>query len=465
MVFDQRTPFFYFIVIFLFFYFLTFRRLKLQNFIVLCGSLIFYGWWDFYFLLLLMFSCSFDYLAGLLIVKYPTHKKHFLAGSVIINLTILGIFKYFNFFSENLVALLREVGIPAGGFYIDVVLPIGISFYTFQSIAYTFDVYRGEIEPERNPLTFLAYITYFPQLVAGPIERGHDLLPQFKKERVITVDGCREAVWLLSWGYFLKVVIADTAGTLVNTIFTPDQKSATLVVIGTLAFGVQIYADFNGYSLIARGFARLMGFNLVWNFKLPYFAANIREFWRRWHISLSFWLRDYLYVPLGGSRLGPRRTYVNLIATMLLGGLWHGAAWNFVFWGGLHGAALAINRAQDERRLGLGPIPTPISYILTMLVVFVGWFFFRSTDWPTLTAMVGALANPTWTDNDVRSALCLFCVAAPVVAMEAWQSHESDLLVALKIRPVAFAILTGLLVAGVAVMWGRFRNVFIYFQF
>jgi alginate O-acetyltransferase complex protein AlgI len=335
MVFDSGV-FFVFFALFFVLYHAAWRSLTLQNVLLLVGSYIFYGWWDWRFLTLMTASSGVAYAAAIALDRFPgsAARKAILWASLATNLGFLFTFKYFDFFADSLALLLTRFGITASFPLLHLVLPIGISFYTFQSMSYTIDVYRGELKPERDPIKYFAFVSFFPHLVAGPIQRAGFLLGQINRARRLTPEHVREAVWLLVWGFFLKEVPANGAAQFTDMAFQESQTRGWLTILGTIAFAIQIYCDFNAYSLIARGTGRLLGFELVWNFNQPYFASSIADFWRRWHISLSTWLRDYLYIPLGGSRRGPRRTYVNLLATMLLGGLWHGAAWNFVAWGG-----------------------------------------------------------------------------------------------------------------------------------
>ena len=329
-----------------------FLGLRWQNLWLLCASYLFYGLWDWRFLTLIAFSTTLDFFLAKRIyaLNDDVVRKRFLLVSLCANLGLLGVFKYFNFFVDSFIVLGAQIGLNLDTPTLRLLPPVGISFYTFQSMAYSIDVYRRQLKPERNFITFALFISYFPQLVAGPIERASRLLPQFRQQRRVTVDCVRCGLVLILIGLFKKVVIADNAGTAVNSIFSdiPSQDSITLIAGGIL-FTLQIYGDFSGYSNMARGMSRLLGIQLVENFKTPYLSANISEFWRRWHVSLSEWLRDYLYIPLGGSRGGERKTQRNLMLTMLLGGLWHGAAWTFVLWGALNGAYLVIHRWWQQR--------------------------------------------------------------------------------------------------------------------
>ena len=354
-----------FFAAFVLLYWLARNSLPLRNWLILGASYLFYGWWSpdkaeaiptnallatlwhcrFLAILVATSLLDFSIALGLDKLATPRSRKWLLSASIAANLGVLGFFKYHDFFALSFSSLLSSLGIPLQARTLGLILPVGISFYTFQSMSYTIDVYRRELPATRNLVNFLAYVSFFPQLVAGPIERARHLLPQFAQTRVITLPMLEEGVWLMLWGMFKKVVLADNFAPLAEMVFGSSHFTSATVVLGTLAFGLQIYCDFSGYSDIARGTARVLGFDIMWNFNLPYSVASLREFWQRWHISLSTWLRDYLYIPLGGNRFGTTRTYLNLIITMLLGGLWHGAAWNFVLWGLWHGAGLALTRA------------------------------------------------------------------------------------------------------------------------
>ncbi|MEW5945304.1 MAG: MBOAT family O-acyltransferase [bacterium] len=438
-----------------------------QNIVILAGSYIFYGWWDWRFLGLIVLSSSVNYAAGIGIKNEARsgRRKLLLAAGICTNLGILGVFKYYNFFVENIFRMIETFGFQADAPLFNMILPIGISFYTFQSMAYTIDVYRGDAEAELNPITFFAFISFFPQLVSGPIERANHLLPQFKRPRIVTENNVREAIWLLCWGFFLKEAISDIAAVFVDLAFTESQTSGWMTILGTLAFTLQIYCDFHAYSIIARGAALLLGFELVWNFNLPYFATSVQDFWRRWHISLSTWLRDYLYISLGGSRLGRGRTYINLMVTMLLCGLWHGAAWNFVLWGLLHGAALSIGRLSHEARLPVARVPGALRWFGTMSIVVAGWFLFRCQSWDTAINMLGSLGDMAWEQRHTSFLVNLVALWFPVAAIEIWQFRKSDQLFVLSLGRGAYSVLTACVFTFVFITFRRFEYAFIYFQF
>ncbi|MFB3904379.1 MAG: MBOAT family protein [Acidobacteriota bacterium] len=355
-----------------------------QNLMLLAASFIFYGSWDYRFLALLIVSALVDFFAARAIDRtaVPSRRKLFLLASLSANLGILGFFKYFNFFIDNAARLLGTLGLHPDLPILYVILPVGISFYTFQAMSYTIDVYRRELKPTGSILNYLLYVCYFPQLVAGPIERATHLLPAIERRRTVTADMVSSGLALVLIGFFRKVVIADGLGSQIDAVFaSPGSFSSPQLLKALYLFALQIYCDFAGYSDIARGTSRLMGIELMVNFNHPYFASNLSDFWRRWHISLSSWLRDYLYIPLGGNREGTFKTYRNLMLTMLLGGLWHGAAWAFVIWGALHGSYLVLFRlvpkifAISEKN---GWWARALGILLTFHLVLLTWVFFRA---------------------------------------------------------------------------------------
>lgn len=366
------------------------RTLLLRNLFLVTVSYVFYGWWDWRFLSLIIFSSAVDYLAGIQIEKSPTkkRKKLFLSLSLLTNLGLLGFFKYYNFFASSLAEGLAEIGVIVDPFTLDIVLPVGISFYTFQTISYSIDVYRGKLKATRNPVAFFAYVSFFPQLVAGPIERAVKLLPQFNVVQKFTYAMGSSGMRLILWGLFKKVVLADNCAVYANQIFDGYGSLSTVeLAYGSVLFALQIYGDFSGYSDIAIGTARLFGFNLMTNFRTPYFSRDIAEFWRRWHISLSTWFRDYLYIPLGGSRGGRWMQIRNTFIIFIVSGFWHGANWTFIAWGALNAIfflplLLAKRNRNNLDEVASGGIGTffkqlgPI--LLTFTVTCFAWIFFRA---------------------------------------------------------------------------------------
>jgi D-alanyl-lipoteichoic acid acyltransferase DltB (MBOAT superfamily) len=444
------------------------NSLRARNLLIVAASYLFYGWWDWRFLGLLALTSLVDFAAGLALerTEAPGRRRAWLLLSVVTNLAVLGFFKYCNFFVASFAALLDRLGVPFHPGTLDLVLPVGISFYTFQAMSYTIDVYRREVPATRDLVNFLAFVSFFPQLVAGPIERARHLLPQFTRTLSITPAMIEEGVWLMLWGLFKKVALADNLAPLVELVYGGATFTAPAVLLGTVAFAFQIYCDFSGYSDIARGTARVMGFDIMVNFRIPYAAGSPREFWQRWHISLSTWLRDYLYVSLGGNRRGPVRTYRNLLLTMLLGGLWHGAAWHFVLWGLWHGGGLMAHRLFSSRVKGQGSkLPGVLAWGGTMLFVLYGWLLFRATSLEQIVAMTRALGDftaPLWLGSFV---LNLAAFTLPLLAMEVWLEKSGNQLAPLTLAGWAKAALQGALLLAIVLFWERRGVPFIYFQF
>ena len=379
----NSLAFIFFLPIVFLLYWQVFRFRRWQNGLVVVASYVFYGWWDWRFLGLIAFTSLLSYAGGLLTEHYNGQRRLQRAVCtvcIIVNLLILGLFKYFNFFADSFYTL---IGCQAGWSTLNVVLPVGISFYTFQALSYTIDVYRGQVRASRDVVEFFAYISFFPQLVAGPIERASHLLPQFRQERRFcyadAVDGCRQMLW----GFFKKMVVADNCATVVNAVWTDyESRPSVVLMAGAVLFTFQIYCDFSGYSDIAIGCARLFGIRLKRNFNYPYFSRSIADFWRRWHISLMTWLRDYVYIPLGGSRNG--HTLRNIFVVWGISGLWHGANWTFVCWGIYHALLLAVCRRVSIKSAG-----RLLSVSVTFLFVVIGWVIFRA---PTLNDAVSYLS-------------------------------------------------------------------------
>lgn len=387
----NSIDFLLFLPIVFFLYWFVFKTRKWKNLLIVIMSYVFYGWWDYRFLFLIALTSSCSYGSGLLLIKHKHKRKvrqYICASNITINLLILAYFKYYNFFVKNLVDLATFFGINLDLITLNIILPIGISFYTFQAIGYTVDVYQGKIKATKDVIEFFAFISFFPQLVAGPIERATNLLPQFQKERVFdyskSVDGMRQMLW----GFFKKLVIADNCATIVNLYWNDYQNlpSIMLIMMGVL-FTFQIYCDFSGYSDIAIGCARLFGINLMRNFNFPYFSRSIPEFWRRWHISLTTWFRDYIYFPLGGSRCAPKKVIRNIFIVWAISGLWHGANWTFICWGLFHATLLAIYNllkinSKYEQIIAYGKVFPNIKEIAQMLLTFslavIGWIIFRA---------------------------------------------------------------------------------------
>ena len=450
------------------------RSTRGQNLALLLASYVFYGFWDWRFLGLLAVSTLVDFTVGRALhrARGERRRKLLLTVSACTNLGILGFFKYYDFFAESLASLLGVVGLEPDPFTLGVILPVGISFYTFQTMSYTIDIYRGKLAPVNSLVDFALFVAFFPQLVAGPIERARRLLPQIAKPRRIDRDQVGAGLWLVLWGYFKKVVIADNMALIVNPVFAGhgDYQGLELLV-ALLAFTVQIYCDFSGYSDIARGLAKFMGFDLVVNFKLPYFAINPSDFWLRWHVSLSSWLRDYLYLPLGGNRGGKGRTQLNLALTMLLGGLWHGAAWNFVIWGAFHGALLAIYRRWDPEPAHADPWNSTMSrgrvlgmMALMFVLTVLGWLIFRAEGAGQMVYFLTNLHRGSGdTGWDLLYTWAFF--SWPLLPVQLLQYRTGNLLAVTELATPLRLLIYGLLFCGILAFGVRESMEFIYFQF
>ena len=378
--------------IFILYWFVFNKNLKYQNSLILASSYVFYGWWDHRFLSLIFLSTIVDYVIGLNISNQSSKKKQklLLWGSVLFNLSVLGFFKYYNFFVDSWVELFSSVGYEIKSVWtLNIILPVGISFYTFQTMSYTIDIYRKKLEPTKDFISFASFVSFFPQLVAGPIERASNLLPQILKKREFQYDQVIQGLKLILWGMFKKVVIADSLAPIVDDIFSNYQDfGGGTLWLGAIYFSFQIYCDFSGYSDIAIGTSKLFGFELMSNFKFPYFSRNIGEFWRRWHISLSTWFRDYLYIPLGGSQEGKWKSIRNIFIIFLVSGFWHGANWTFIFWGLFHSILFLPTFMFNKNRNYTSSIIAAntllpslkefINVVTTFLLVTIGWVFFRS---------------------------------------------------------------------------------------
>ncbi|MCF6319615.1 MAG: MBOAT family protein [Proteobacteria bacterium] len=377
-------------IVFILYWFVVNNSIKLQNTLIVVSSYIFYGWWDWRFLALILFSTIIDYSVGIALSKQkrPERRKLLLWISILVNLGFLGFFKYFNFFIDNFVAAFSFMGVQVSSNSLDIILPVGISFYTFQTLSYTIDVYRKKMEPTRDFVSFCAFVSFFPQLVAGPIERATNLLPQFYTKRTFHYPSAVNGMRQILWGLMKKILIADNCAIYANLIFNNSADySGSVLVLGAVFFTFQIYCDFSGYSDIAIGTSKLFGFNLKRNFAFPYFSRDIAEFWRRWHISLSTWFRDYVYIPLGGSRGSMANKIRNVFIIFLVSGFWHGANWTFIVWGALNALyfipLLLSNRNRNNLEVvahgkyfaGFNDV---LHMLLTFMMVVFAWIFFRA---------------------------------------------------------------------------------------
>lgn len=475
-------------VVFLIYWFILGRNLKLQNLFVVFSSYVFYGWWDWRFLFLMALTTLFSWLSGILMLNVRQRQKGneetilrlISTTNIVLNLSILIYFKYFGFFVENFVEAFRFFGRELSVQTLNIVLPVGISFYTFQALSYTIDIYRKKLEPTKDIISFFAYVSFFPQLVAGPIERATHLLPQFYTKRVFiyqkAVDGMRQILW----GLFKKIVIADNCAEYANLIFNnSDAYPGSILVLGALFFTFQIYCDFSGYSDIAIGTSRLFGIDIMRNFNFPYFARDIAEFWRRWHISLTTWFRDYLYIPLGGSRGSKVEVIRNTFIIFLVSGFWHGANWTFIIWGGYHALLflplilLKVNRKHTnsvaEGRL-LPRCTEMFQMVLTFSLVVFGWIFFRANDLDHALSYISTIFSPSLfslPENVIGLAgvrtLGLVCAFVIVEWLGRDQAFAIERLGLGWKRPLRYAMYYFIIIA---IFWfGGKEQQFIYFQF
>ncbi len=481
MFFDTPIYFVFLTVVVLLYWPLT---RKYQNIFLLIASYFFYGWWDWRFLTLIAISTFVDFHCAHYIDRSqnPKLRRLLLTLSLIVNAGFLGFFKYFNFFVDSFVQLLRAVGIEnVNPTLLAILLPPGISFYTFQEIAYIVDVYHRRQKPAASLVDYALFISLFPHLIAGPIQRPSHLLPQVQYERTFVPDQFFSGLMLILFGLFRKCVVADNCALLADAAFSGrlGEPSLPVLAIGTYAFAWQIYGDFSGYSDIARGSAQLLGFHFMVNFRQPYLATSLQDFWRRWHISLSTWLRDYLYIPLGGSRFGERKTYRNLMLTMLIGGFWHGANWTFIIWGGIHGIGLAIERmlrkllsfpvakdnTPEKTRASLFHARAWIRRIVIFHLVCLAWVFFRAQSVGAVSRMLSGLFVLSWRPEYLTAFqfLTFFAVFLFVIDLVNEYRAEEYLFERIPNRP-RIAVATLVLLA-LTFFSGNETNAFIYFQF
>ena len=464
MLFNSFTFWIFFLLVFVVNRMLPHRW---QNRWLLFASYVFYGNWDWRFLGLLLASTVVDFFVARAITvdgRGQSHKRALLLVSLVANLGTLAVFKYLGFFVTEAAELMRMAGLDVVTPTLHIVLPVGISFYTFQTMSYTIDVYRGHVPATRSFPDFALYVSFFPQLVAGPIERYFTLMPQISEPRKRGENDFRDGLYHVLTGLFLKMVVADNMAMIANHVFglPDDERGALAVMIGIYAFAFQIYGDFAGYSAIAKGVARWLGFNLMSNFRRPYLAASPREFWQRWHISLSSWLRDYLYIPLGGNRGGAWATCRNLMITMLLGGFWHGANWTFLIWGGIHGAWLVADRMTGSLRL-----PHVFKVIGTFHLVCLTWLFFRAESLSQAMGMLASLFSGGWAGGPFESSaiglICFFLL--PWLGYELWVDKRKQEPALVECAWWKRALAYIYLVTMILYFSAPEKNEFIYFQF
>lgn len=451
------------------------KSLKLQNLLLLASSYFFYACWDWRFLFLLIFSTALDYFTGIKMyeAKNTGGKKFWFWLSIIVNLGFLGIFKYYNFFADSFAEVLSNFGFQANFWTLKVILPVGISFYTFHGLSYVIDIYKGRIEPERNVVDYSLFVSYFPLLVAGPIERATHLLPQLKKRRVFNYDKAVEGIFQIIWGLFKKIVVADNCAFFVNQLFDNSQNySAGELWIGAVLFAFQIYGDFSGYSDIALGTSKLFGIDLLRNFKFPYFAKDIADFWRRWHISLSTWFRDYLYVPLGGSHGSMGLKIRNTFIIFLVSGFWHGANWTFIVWGAIHAFLFLPLLVANKNRNSLsdqGYKYSDIPKILfTFILVCLAWVFFRADNLHEAVQYIAGMFNPKdisfhffFKNAKYLLLTIISCVSVLFLVSIEWSNLKRGNSEVLLSKKIVFMLLLMLF------FMGAYKNQlsFIYFQF
>jgi D-alanyl-lipoteichoic acid acyltransferase DltB (MBOAT superfamily) len=480
MLFNSIVFLLFFAICFLLFWFGMAKHKKVRNIFLLLSSYFFYAWWDWRFLGLIVLSSVVDFAIGKAIFESEngSKRKALLTTSLAVNLGLLGVFKYYNFFIDSLDAVLVPLGTSVASAHLEIVLPVGISFYTFQTLSYSLDIYRRKLEPTRDPVQFFAFVTFFPQLVAGPIERAKDLLPQFDREELVfDAAMVRSGALLAVWGMFKKIVIADRLALVVDAAFDhPEGIGGASAAWALLCFTGQLYLDFSAYSDIAIGISRMLGFKLSTNFKRPYFASSFGDFWKRWHISLSSWFRDYLYIPLGGNRVSKRRMTLNVMIVFLVSGLWHGASWNFVVWGALNGLfiigldPLLVNVLKKSGALGRGLIALIVTTCWALSLAFFRAQTFADAAlvlqqifaWSPVEAAVDSMSD---SHHKLTVLLLLFLFFVEGVR-ERWVNSVAWILDAP--RPIRWgaylALIWGCILIGVHGLQAEDKQ-FIYFQF
>ena len=460
-------------IVFVLYWFVFNKNIKHQNLLILVSSYFFYGWWDYRFLSLIILSTIVDYVIGLNISNQSSknNQKILLWCSVLFNLGVLGFFKYYNFFIESWIDLFSSIGYEINSVWtLNIILPVGISFYTFQTMSYTIDIFKGKLNPTKDFVSFAAFVSFFPQLVAGPIERATNLLPQILNKREFKYEQGVQGLKLIFWGLFKKVVIADTLAPVVNDIFENYQDFGGVTLwLGAIYFAFQIYCDFSGYSDIAIGTSKLFGFEVMSNFKFPYFSRNIGEFWRRWHISLSTWFRDYLYIPLGGSKKGKWISLINIFIIFLVSGFWHGANWTFIVWGLFHSILFIPSFVFKTSRKYVNSViaensfmPSPKEFIqvgTTFILVTIGWVFFRSE---TIGDSFNYIINMTQNFQIPKLNFAKYLVFIFVLLITDWNFRKDERLEKGEINIIFFGIVAVYLVSKIIM---SANTKFIYFEF
>lgn len=477
MLFNSIDFAFFLPIVFVFYWFVVNKSTKMQNVLLLLSSYVFYGWWDWRFLALIAFSSVVDFIVGIYLNKETgsLKRKILVCTSIAVNIGLLGVFKYYNFFVQGFVDAFSILGHEFHFQTLNVILPVGISFYTFQTLSYTIDVYRKKLTATRDFVSFFAYVAFFPQLVAGPIERAVNLLPQFGVQRTFDANKSADGLRQILWGLFKKIVIADNCAPYVDAIFAnAGDHSGSVLFIGVFLFAFQIYGDFSGYSDIAIGSARLFGFNLMQNFAFPYFSRDIAEFWRRWHISLSSWFRDYLYIPIGGSRGGKWTVTRNILVIFVISGFWHGANWTFLFWGLINGLYflpllfLKRNRKYLDTVAENSIFPTLreiVQISTTFFMTLLAWIFFRAQDMGhAISFLKGILSTSLFSMPEVQPVQVLILIAL-LVAVEWIQRKKEHALKIEEIKTRSIRWLVYLAISLSIIFLGGEQQEFIYFQF
>ena len=466
----NSTEYLLFLPIVFIIYWLLNGKFKSQNILLLVASYVFYAWWDWRFLSLIIYSSFIDYYIGIKIYQTLKQKsrKQWLLLSLISNLGLLGVFKYYNFFADSFATSMNSLGWQIDDLTLNIILPVGISFYTFQTLSYTIDIYRQEFKPTYNIVSFFTYVSFFPQLVAGPIERASNLLPQIESKRVFKQTWFKDGIFQIVLGLFRKIVIADSLAIYVDTVYgNPELHNSSTLVIATIFYAFQIYFDFAGYSDIAIGSAKLLGFRFNQNFNFPYYSKSITEFWRRWHISLSSWLKDYLYISLGGNRKGIKITYRNLLITMLLGGLWHGSSWNFVIWGAIHGIALSIEKfsftKKQTKNFGA------FGYIYTFVIVLLSWVFFRAQSLDSAILIIKKIGSfdfnvPFIGDTSVVTTAIVMLVFGLVFDLFLFRKKQDLESFGSTLSSLKLSVMISIIIIMLTLFYSTSNN-FIYFQF
>ena len=469
-------------IVFILYWFVANKNLKLQNILIVAASYLFYGWWDYRFLSLILLSTIVDYLVGISLLKQEniTKRKILLWTSILVNIGFLGFFKYYNFFLDNFITAFSFFGTEIKANSLNIILPVGISFYTFQTLSYSIDVYKRKLEPTKDFIAFSAFVSFFPQLVAGPIERARNLLPQFYKKRTFDYSKAVDGIRQILWGLFKKIVIADNCAVFADQIFNnSNDYSGSTLVLGAIFFAFQIYGDFSGYSDIAIGTAKLFGFNLMQNFAFPYFSRDIAEFWRRWHISLSTWFRDYLYIPLGGSRGTNYFKIRNVFIIFLVSGFWHGANWTFIVWGGLNALYFLPIMLLNKNKINtdvvaqgkhLPSVREVLSITLTFSLTTIAWIFFRAEDIHHAISYLSNIIHPSILTipelitpklEMIYTLLCIF-----ILVLFEWMNRDKIHALDIANYNKSNRWMLYLIIIIMIITFGSFnQNSFIYFQF